>query len=76
MIQKLYEKIKVYIRLIRCEDYATFLQLIIGFLLAKDFIVSFEDIKLLVKALFVLVPLSEESFPIVVKSSVLRFINL
>ena len=51
------EKLSIYIRLTRWEDYITFLQFVFGFLLAKSFQATTADLILLGKTLFVLAPL-------------------
>ena len=54
---KFLRKLKIYIRLTRWEDYFTFTQLVFGFLLARNFVISGEDGVLLIKTIFVLAPL-------------------
>jgi len=54
---KLPRKLKIYIRLTRWEDYFTFTQLVFGFILARNFVISGEDGVLLIKTIFVLAPL-------------------
>lgn len=44
-------------RLMRWEDYTTFLQLVFGFLLVKSFRITLSDISLLTEALIILAPL-------------------
>jgi len=56
-VANLKERLRIYIRLTRWEDYITFLQFVFGFFLAKNFEVSSDDLVLLGKALFVLAPL-------------------
>jgi len=56
-VPKFLPKLKTYIRLTRWEDYASFLQFVLGFFLAKNFSVSSAELILLGKALFVLAPL-------------------
>src|SRR3989304_8406220 len=56
-MDKLLINLKIYIRLTRWEDYFTFTQLVFGFLLARNFVISGEEGVLLIKTIFVLAPL-------------------